>query len=236
MGKGIFFTGTDTGVGKTLVGGGLAALLREKGIDVGVMKPVESGCRRENGKLIPSDALFLREMAACKDDLSLINPYALEPPLSPAQAAELENIEIKLDVIREAYEKLSSRHDVVLVEGAGGLMTPLNAKYFMADLPRELGGLGVLVVSRNVLGTISQTLLTVSYAKTAAIDVFGVILNRTVRENEPANEHNENAIRRWVPVPFLGSIPYLANLDRETILRAMRNNVNIEPLLRYLGS
>lgn len=236
MGKGIFITGTDTGVGKTLVSGGLAALLCEKGINVGVMKPVESGCRREQGKLIPADAIFLREMAVGEDDLSLINPYALEHPLSPAQAAELENIEIRFEVICEAYATLASRHDVVLVEGAGGLMTPLNSKYFMAGLPRELGGLPALVVSRNSLGTINHALLTVGQAKTNGLDVIGVILNRTSPKNEPANEHNEDAMRRWVPAPFLGEIPFLPRRDKETIVRVMRNNLNIEPLLRYLGS
>jgi dethiobiotin synthetase len=235
MGKGIFITGTDTGVGKTLIGGGLAALLRERDIDVGVMKPVESGCRREHGKLLPADALFLRRMAGSGDDLNLINPYALEHSLSPAQAAELENVDISLEVIREAYAALASRHDVVLVEGAGGLMAPLNSKYFMADLPRDLGGLPVLVVSRNSLGTINHTLLTVNQARTNGLNVIGVVLNQTSSTGEMANGHNEAALRRWVPAPVLGTIPFLPGRDEENITRAIRN-LNIEPLLEWLRS
>lgn len=236
MGKGIFITGTDTGVGKTLVGGGLAALLREKDIDVGVMKPVESGCRRENGKLLPADALFLCEMASGGDGLRLVNSYALEHHLSPAQAAELESVDIRLEVIREAYEILASRHEVVLVEGAGGLMAPLNPKYFMADLPRELGGLPLVVVSRDSLGTINHTLLTVSHARASGLDVIGVVLNRTSRKSEPANEHNAAALRRWVAVPFWGTVPFLPRRDKATITRAIRDSLDIEPLLRWLGS
>src|SRR4030042_4169582 len=125
MAKGIFVTGTDTGVGKTLVAGGLPALFRENGIDVGVMKPVESGCPRENGILVPKDALFLKEMSGCQDGLDLINPYALEHPLAPALAADLERVEIRLEVIQEAYSILASRHNLVLVEGAGGVVCPV---------------------------------------------------------------------------------------------------------------
>jgi dethiobiotin synthetase len=236
MGRGIFIIGTDTGVGKTLVGGGLAALLREKGVNVGVMKPVESGCRRISGRLLAADALFLREMSGCRDDISLVNPYAFEHPLSPAQAAELENVEVRLDVIREAYRTLAGHHDIILVEGAGGLMTPLNSKYFMADLPLELGGMPVLVVSRNSLGTINHTLLTVGQAESGGLDVIGVVLNRTLRKVELASEHNEDALRRRMRVPFLGAIPYLPRRGKEAIVKAVRDNMNIEPLVWYAGS
>ena len=92
MGKGLFITGTDTGVGKTLVSVGLITLLKERGMRVGVMKPVESGCRREDGGLIPEDATLLRDAADSQEDLDIINPYALEAPLAPALAADVEGI------------------------------------------------------------------------------------------------------------------------------------------------
>lgn len=234
MGKGILITGTDTGVGKTLVAGGLAALLRERGIDVGVMKPAESGCRPENGSLVPEDALFLREMSGCRDELSLINPYALEHPLAPALAAELEGVDIRLEVIREAYFTLASRHDVVLVEGAGGLLVPLTPHCFMADLARELGELPVLVVVRGLLGTINHTLLTLYYARREGIGVLGIVMNHTTPQYGLAESLNADALRRWGGGPFLGSLPFLPSLDPESVKEAVRSNLNLEPLLEWL--
>lgn len=231
MGKGIFITGTDTGVGKTLVAGGLAALLRESGLNVGVMKPVESGCLRKNGILIPKDALSLREMAGCQEDeLPLINPYALEHPLAPALAAEMEGIEIRLEVIREAYFTLTSRHDLILVEGAGGLLVPLTSHSFMADLPRELGGLPLLVVARAALGTINHTLLTLHYARKEKLKVMGIVLNHTSPEYGLAESLNPGALRRWEKTPFMGLLPFLPNTDKESITKTIEANLNLNLL------
>ena len=235
MGKGIFVTGTDTGVGKTLVAGGLATLLREIGVDVGVMKPAESGCRRVNGTLVPEDALFLKGMSGCGDDLRLINPYALEHPLAPALAAELENVDISLEGIREAYSILASRHDLGLVEGAGGLLVPLGPQCFMVDLARELGGLPLLIVTGSRLGTINHTLLTLYRARREGLDVHGIVMNRTSPQEDLAVSLNSEALRRWGAEPFLGSLPFLPHPDRESIKEAVRANLNLEPLLLWLG-
>src|SRR5574337_286447 len=100
MGKGYFITGTDTGVGKTLVAGGLAALYRNKGLDVGVMKPIATGCKRVNNNLVSDDAVFLKLSAEVDDDSELINPYIFEQPLAPTAAARLSNTKIDLEKIR----------------------------------------------------------------------------------------------------------------------------------------
>jgi dethiobiotin synthetase len=234
MGTGIFITGTDTGVGKTLVTGGLAALLRESGIDVGVMKPVESGCRRENNGLVPEDALFLREMSGCRDELELINPYALEHPLAPALAAELEGVDIQMEVIREAYLTLASRHELVLVEGAGGMLVPVTAHYFMTDLARELGGLPLLVVARAFLGTINHTLLTLYYARREGIDVLGIVMNHTSPQSGLAESLNREALQRWGEAPFLGSLPFLPSTEPETIKKAIKANLNLKSMWTLL--
>ncbi len=235
MGKGILVTGTDTGVGKTLVTGGLAAVLRDNGVDVGVMKPVESGCRREDNNLIPQDALFLREMAGCQDELQLVNPYALERPLAPATAAQLEGVSVEFEVIREAYSILTSRHELVLIEGAGGMLAPLNSRLFMADLPIKLGDIPILVVAQDTLGAINHTLLTIHYARTEGIDVMGMVLNCTHSRCEPEDCHNREGLQRLADAPFLGSLPFLPHTDRESIKEAVRSNLNIEPLLLWLG-
>ena len=234
MGKGIFVTGTDTGVGKTLVAGGLAALLRERGLDVGVMKPAESGCRRENGVLVPEDALFLREMSGCQDELELIIPYALGHPLAPALAAELEGVHIRIEAIREAYMTLTSRHDLVLVEGAGGMLVPLTTDRLVADLVKELGGLPLLIVTRALLGTINHSLLTLYYIRREAMDVLGIVMNHTRPEYGLPESLNPRVLQQWGKVPFLGTVPFLPRTDKESIKNTLRMNLNLNEVMTWL--
>jgi dethiobiotin synthetase len=234
VGKGIFVTGTDTGVGKTLVTGGIAALLRESGIDVGVMKPAESGCRRENGILIPEDAIFLKEMSGCQDDLKLINPYALEHPLAPGLAAEVEGVDIRLEVIREAYFTLMSRHEVVLVEGAGGMLVPLTSNLLVIDLVKKLGGIPVLVVTRAHLGTINHTLLTLYYIRREGMEVLGVVMNRTCPENGLAESLNSQALQQWGQSPLMGDVHFLPSTDKENIKKSLESKLNLNILMTWL--
>lgn len=240
MGRGIFITGTDTGVGKTLVAGGLAAALREKGVDVGVMKPVESGCSRKHGKLVPEDALFLREMAGCQDEMELVNIYALEYPLAPAAAAEIEGVEIKKAAILEALKILLSRHEFVIVEGVGGLLAPLYDNYFVANLAKGIN-LPLLVVTRASLGTINHTLLTLSYANRIGLKVIGLVMNSTSVspeevKNSPQRADNLNpaALKRWAKAPLLGVIPFISNISKDSIRQAISDNMDISPILGSL--
>ena len=235
MGKGIFITGTDTGVGKTLVAGGLAAVLRNEGIDVGVMKPVESGCLRRDGILIAEDAIFLSEMSGSRDDLELINPYSLEHPLAPALAAEMEGVEIRLEVIREAYLRLASCHDLVIVEGAGGMLVPLTSDHLMVDLVKVLGGLPVLIVTRAILGTLNHTLLSLYYARKEGIDVLGIVMDHTSQQQGLAESLNPKAIEQWGKAPFLGSMPYLSRGDKRSIVNAVESALDVEPVMTWLN-
>ncbi|MFQ5839881.1 MAG: dethiobiotin synthase, partial [Candidatus Methylomirabilales bacterium] len=145
QGQGLFIAGTDTGVGKTLVTGLLIARLRARAMDIGVMKPVETGCPTVAGRPTPPDATFLRTLASVKDPMSEICPYALSLPAAPAAAAKAEGVTIDLRHLCRAYRRLAGRHQVVLVEGAGGLMVPLTAAEDYTDLIRALA-LPVLVV------------------------------------------------------------------------------------------
>ena len=117
MTKGYFITGTDTGVGKTLVAGGLAALYKNKGLNVGVMKPVATGCKRVNNTLVSDDAVFLKISAEVEDEYELINPVSLEQPLAPTVAARLSNTKIDSDKINTAFDTLCERHEYMIVEG-----------------------------------------------------------------------------------------------------------------------
>ena len=233
MGKGLFITGTDTGVGKTLVSVGLISLFKERGMRVGVMKPAESGCRREKGGLIPEDAIILKNAAESQDDLDIINPYALEAPLAPALAAEREGVEIRLEVIRRAFEILISRHDMVVVEGAGGFLVPLFGDFFMADLAKELG-LPLLLVTEAKLGIINHTLLTLAHAREREIPVLGIVMNHASDQQGLPETLNPEALRRWAKAPFLGSIPFMPGFDNKEIKKAIETNLNLEPIEDFL--
>lgn len=179
--RGIFVTGTDTGVGKTLIAGAIARSLRRLGRDVDVFKPVASGCRRGREGLISADAEFL---AACSDSrraLNEINPVRLRPALSPNVAAARSGVKIDLDDIFRAYAALGAGGQTVIVEGAGGLMCPITDDFWMIHLA-GLMGLPVLIVARPVLGTINHTLLTLHAARSAGLTVAGVVINRYMLE------------------------------------------------------
>ena len=232
-GRGLFVTGTDTGVGKTVVTAALAVALTERSLEVGVMKPVESGCKRVNGVLEPEDALFLRRAAACDAPLRLVNPYAFEHPLAPALAAELEGVSVQIEVIQNAYACLAATNDVVLVEGAGGLLAPLLGDLTMLDLAKALD-LPVLVVGRNVLGTINHTALTVMAARAAGLSVVGVVLNNTALQRDEATASNPDSLRRWSGTAYLGEFAFMPSLDFEILGAAAEDMIDLDRLLKRL--
>ena len=214
--KGIFITGTDTEIGKTIVAGAYAASLRRRGVDVAVMKPFASGAIERNGKLLSEDALFLRKAASSEEPLSLINPVCLREPLAPAVAAEVEGRTIDLSAVERAFRELARRHEFVLVEGVGGIAVPVTSDRLVADL-RDLFPLPMWIVARPGLGTLNHTLLTIAFARSRGWDVAAVVFNRSSNEpGDPSEETNAETIRAWTGVPVLGTLPYLGPLDEET--------------------
>jgi len=217
MGKGLFVTGTDTEVGKTIVTASLVSLLIHDGFDVGVMKPVETGCSKKNGRLVPRDATFLKVVSDSKDGLSLINPYRFSKPLAPSIAAEFDHKEIKIEKISFAYEKLSEKHDITFVEGAGGLLVPLTGKLTNADLILKLA-LPIIVVVGSKLGAVNHALLTVSWARENGIRVIGLVINQPNRSpgtrKNLAQKTNPGLIRSFAEVPILGEVPYIPSISR----------------------
>jgi dethiobiotin synthetase len=207
--RGLFITGTDTGVGKTIVAAGLAASLRHSGFDIGVMKPFETGF-----SLRSSDAVFLKKIAAVKDSLDSVCPYRLKHPLSPFTAAKIENVSIRFETIARAYEALLQNHQALLVEGAGGLLVPITREKMMADLALCLK-LPVLIVSRTGLGTINHTLLSVEAARKRGVEVAGVIFNHVGPRRGLAEKTNPSVIRHFLDVPILGEIPYAPFLKKK---------------------
>lgn len=214
MKKAFFITGTDTGVGKTFVTALLAAGLKKRGIDVGVMKPVETGCAEKNGLLIPEDATRLKEAAGVDDTLDEINPYRFKAPLAPSIAARLAGKQIDLEKIKIAFERLQDRHEVMLVEGAGGLLTPMTDDETITDMVLYLD-LPLIIVAASRLGAINSTLLAVQAAKYMNIHVKGVVLNHPQdlhASGDLSRDYNCEEMERFLEeAPILGVVPFVKN-------------------------
>lgn len=212
-------TGTDTGVGKTLITAGLAHALRTCGIDIGVMKPVETGCPTGDGRLRPPDALALREAAGSRDALDLINPYRFREPLAPMVAAERLRRSIDVERLLERFDRLADRHAIMLVEGAGGLLVPITEKVSFLDLADRLQ-LPLVVVIGSRLGALNHARLTVEAALAARVPVAGAIVNRATAERSTARTTNLSVLRRLLPIPVLGEIPHLSDIRGNTLWRS----------------
>jgi dethiobiotin synthetase len=209
-------TGTDTGVGKTVVAAALAGALRQRGIDVGVMKPVTTGALRENGALVSRDAAFLRAAAAATEPDDLLCPIRLEPATAPWTAAKHQGEEIHILDLLERFETLADLHELLVVEGAGGIAVPINGKYLFADLASEME-LPVLVVARAAIGTINHTMLTVHFAKSHGLDVLGIVINNYPDVPDLAEQTAPEVIERLTGVPVLGLLPRLDDVDVEQV-------------------
>ena len=192
----MFVTGTDTGVGKTLVTAALALALKARGVDAGVVKPVQTG---------EGDAAVLEAWAELQEAPEEIAPFSFEAPLAPLVAARLEGRVLDLDEVAARTRALAERHDFTLVEGAGGLLVPVGPDWTIADLAAALG-LPLVVVARAGLGTVSHTLLTVAEARRLGLDVLGVVLNG---HEDRSTETNAELIEAFGGVRVLARIPWL---------------------------
>ena len=227
MGRSFFITGTDTGIGKTFITSLIALTLKERGVDVGVMKPVETGCREEEGELKAEDAAHLKEAAEVEDEMELIAPYRFALPAAPSIAAREAGKEITFAPIKRAYDVLRARHDLLLVEGVGGLLVPINDKETVADLITTLD-LPALIVAGSHLGTINHTLLTVESARNRGITVAGLLFNLYRSEGEAAIEE----ITRITGLPVLGRI---TRLQVDAPPSSITASLDLSPLLNDGG-
>lgn len=214
QGRGLFVTGTDTGVGKTLVAAALARFCRHRGLRVGVMKPCETGVAdlRQPG----ADASLLRWAAGSVDGDELLAPYRWTPPLAPAAAAEETGLQVDPGRIVDCYTKISAGKDLVIVEGAGGLMVPLRGGYLVADLIRQLG-IPLLVVARPTLGTINHTLLTVFAARGMELAVAGVMINRMPAHPDAAAAKAPHHLASLASADLLGVLPEVSGSPQAQI-------------------
>ena len=227
-------TGTDTGVGKTTVGSALAAALVNRGFKVGVVKPFETGCAPgPEGALIPSDAEQLRYFAACDEPLDSICPIRCREPLAPAVALRRAGRSVDLAMLHAAILGIVARHEITLVEGAGGLLVPIAPSATFADLARACT-LPVIVVVGNRLGALNHAQLTVRFAEQANLTVAGYIINTLSPEADLATETNVEGLTELLGPP-LGVLPWLGAVtctpeDRARLAQAAETSMALDVL------
>lgn len=207
MARGFFVTGTDTGVGKTRVSAALLHHLAEQGLRVAGMKPVAAGAESCDEGLVNDDVTALRAAANVDAPLDLVNPYAFAPPIAPHIAAQEAGVHIDLAHLAVRFDALAAKADVVVVEGAGGLLVPLNAAQTMADLAAQLQLPLILVVGMR-LGCINHALLTVEAIERRGLKLAGWVANR-LDPHMACFDANLSALVQRIPAPLLAVVPYL---------------------------
>lgn len=211
---GLFVTGTDTGVGKTLVAGAITRYFSQRGFKVGVMKPCETGVA--DPRAPGEDARLLRWAADSRDDERLIAPYRLQEPVAPALAASRAGVIIDPGQIADSLAKIRVGKDLVVIEGAGGLMVPLRGGYLVADLVRELK-LPMLVIAKPSLGTINHTLLTIFAARAMDLPLAGLMINRMPSCPDIAEQEAPHQLAALASTDLLGVFPDVAGSPEEKI-------------------
>ncbi|MCB5188483.1 dethiobiotin synthase [Methylobacillus caricis] len=210
-----FVTGTDTGVGKTTISSMLVRQFAQRSLRSAGMKPVASGCERRHGQLVSEDVTQL--LAASNVDLPLsdINPYAFEPAIAPHIAARQAGVQIDLNHIKAAFERLQANADVVIVEGAGGFYVPLDELHDVADLAVKLGLPLILVVGMR-LGCINHALLTAEAITRRGLKLAGWVANQVDPEMAMLEE-NLQTLRQRMPGSYLGFVAWQeeANIDAD---------------------
>ena len=211
--KGVFITGTDTDVGKTYVGAVIAKTLVKNNIQVVPRKPVESGCKLENGILIPHDALMLQQASQTSQSLETICPYRFAEAISPERAARLNNKTLTIEQLADACLKdVDINNDFLLVEGAGGFYSPLCSDGLNADLVVHLN-LPIILVVENRVGCINQALLSIDAIKKRNAIIYALILNQTTELNKDVSKYNYED---------------LTNLTDISIFRIGKNSDNLD--------
>lgn len=232
----LFVTGTDTGVGKTVVSTALARAFRDRGMCVGVLKPAETGWPATADQEASTDGARLRDAAGDPDPLTEIVPVRLAEPLAPAVAAERAGMSIDFAGLVNHARAKAERVDLLLLEGAGGLLVPLADRHTTLDLVVALGT-PVLVVAGNRLGVINHTLLTVDRLVSANVALAGVVLNRVTACADLAQGENPHTLARLLGSRYLGEIPWLGEVpDAASAAAALTRAIDLERLWAGVSS
>ena len=245
--KGLFITGTDTGVGKTWVTGLLGAVLRQKGLSLGVWKPIQSGSASGETN---ADSYQLKYRSGVPDSESVITPFSLVAPLAPYVAAHLENKHLDLDKIICSGEALFRKYEMLLVEGVGGLAVPINETELVVDLATRLN-FPILIIARPGLGTINHTLLTIDFAQKYGLTILGIIFNRypaavpeEINSLDEINKHPEQddshltnpfVITKVSGIKILGKVPHLPDsVSLQEQITVLCSHVQVDFIIQTL--
>jgi dethiobiotin synthetase len=224
--KGLFVTGTDTGVGKTCVAAGLVSLLGRHGYRTCVMKPVASDSRWTQEGLRNDDALQLMQHANCDAPYEMVNPYVFEPPIAPHIAAREAGVTIDIPGLVTTAGQLAVRCDYLVVEGVGGWQVPINDQETMADLARALNLPVILVVGMR-LGCLNHALLTVDRIRADGQELAGWVAN-FLNVDFSRSEANLRTLQQHISAPLLGVLPY----HRQTTPEEMAARLDIDVLMQ----
>lgn len=228
IGDGLFVTGTDTGLGKTVIAAGLAGAMRVRGLRVGILKPIETGCGADLD-VWPPDAKYLAQSIEWSGSIESVVPCRYREPLAPSVAARREGRPIDLNLIDRAWQGMSAAHDVTVVKGCGGLMVPIDENLFIADIAARLQ-IPIFIVARRSLGTLNHTGLTIQYARDRALRILGVILNGSAGADIAART-NAAELERMLEVPILGCVSHLGESPSpHQAFAAVEKAINVDAL------
>ncbi|HEU4605312.1 MAG TPA: dethiobiotin synthase [Nitrososphaera sp.] len=229
--RGLFVTGTSTGVGKTVVAAGLAWALRRKKVNVGVMKPFATANRTFSKKYRSQDIALLAEAAGVGDPDSELNPFFYSLAASPLVASQLTHEPpASVEKALQALRGLAKKHDFMVVEGIGGIMVPLIENEFVADFAKR-AGLPAVIVSTPLLGTLNHTLLTVMACKEFGINVRGIIVNKMPKKPGMVEQKASEVMERLTGVPVLSTLPFLRGGNYADIGKALEKIIDLDSLL-----
>ncbi|MGY5149166.1 MAG: dethiobiotin synthase [Candidatus Nitrosopumilus sp. bin_68KS] len=225
----IFITGTDTDVGKTYVTAGLSVTLRKMGIDVGVMKPFAAGNAQKKG-FKSEDVEILSKAAQVNDPENLMNPQFFPIPASPYTAWKTLKIKPKINSVLTNFKKLSKLHSMLLVEGMGGLMTPILKDYFVADLIKDMK-IPTVIVTRTRVGTVNHTIMTVDMCKKYKIPIKGIIINNFDSDGYKTKELTRD-LKNLTGVPIIGVIPFIRDMSDSSMYEIFKKNLSMKLILK----
>ena len=228
--KAYFITGTDTGVGKTVITAGLSGAMRKLGVNVGVMKPIATGIPQKIG-FKSLDVAIIADASATTDSEDLINPVFLPIPTSPYDATKLLSVPIDMTLILAKFTKLLSVHDVLLVEGIGGIMTPITRNFFVVDMIKAMG-IETIIVTRATLGTLNHTMITNKICKDYDIKVKGLIINNFDEKGTPAEKNSPVTLHEISGLDILGVVPFIKDYAKiDTMIEMVGKKVDVESLI-----
>ena len=226
--KSLFITGTDTDVGKTYITSGLAITLRKMGIDIGVMKPFAAGIAQEKGYK-SEDVEILCKSAQIHDAENLVNPQFFPIPASPYTAWKKLKIKPKIPLVLSSFKKLSNIHEMMLVEGMGGILTPILKDYYVTNLIKDMK-IPTIIVTRSKVGTVNHTLMTVKMCQKYKIPIKGIIINN-FDKGYPINQLKKD-LENLTGIKVLGSIPFIKDMSDNSLYRIFKKNIDMKSILK----